>query len=279
VSYFENDHAAVVRYATESLSIAETLGDSWLTSWPLHLLGLAAFIAADYPTARRYYLRSLEIRRAIGYREGVGILLTLLGLTSVRERNIQAAHREFLESLENIQAVNPWGVSNSLASFSRIAAEKQEFALAARLAGACFIRSESYHTPLIPLMEASLREGLDWARDALGQSDYDAEIDVGRGMPLDVSLAEARALPLDSDAAAPARLAFSGDKRLARLTPAELQVLRLLAGGRTTREIAAELVVAVSTVDRHLTHIYDKLDVRNRSGAIAFALTQGLLSS
>jgi DNA-binding NarL/FixJ family response regulator len=60
------------------------------------------------------------------------------------------------------------------------------------------------------------------------------------------------------------------------LTPAEVQVLRLLAGGRTTKEIAAELVVAVSTVNRHLTHIYGKLGVRNRAGATASALKLGL---
>ena len=53
-------------------------------------------------------------------------------------------------------------------------------------------------------------------------------------------------------------------------------MLRLLATGRTTKEIAAELVVAVSTVDRHITHIYEKLGVRNRAEATAFALTHGL---
>jgi DNA-binding NarL/FixJ family response regulator len=54
-------------------------------------------------------------------------------------------------------------------------------------------------------------------------------------------------------------------------------VLRLLAGGRTTKEIAAALVVSVSTVDRHLTHIYTKAGVRNRAGAAAFALKHGLV--
>jgi DNA-binding NarL/FixJ family response regulator len=54
-------------------------------------------------------------------------------------------------------------------------------------------------------------------------------------------------------------------------------VLRLLSGGRTTKEIAAELVVAVSTVDRHLTHIYGKLGVRNRAEATAISLKHGLV--
>ena len=61
------------------------------------------------------------------------------------------------------------------------------------------------------------------------------------------------------------------------LTPTEVRVLRLLADGRTTKEIAAELVVAVSTVDRHLTHIYQKLGVRNRAEAVGLAHRQGLV--
>ena len=56
-----------------------------------------------------------------------------------------------------------------------------------------------------------------------------------------------------------------------------MHILRLVAAGRTTREIAAELVIAVLTVDRHITHIYEKLGVRNRAAATAFALTHGLV--
>jgi len=56
--------------------------------------------------------------------------------------------------------------------------------------------------------------------------------------------------------------AYPGD-----LSATEAQVLRLLARGRTTKEIAAELVVATSTTDRHITHSYDKLGVRDRAEA------------
>jgi DNA-binding NarL/FixJ family response regulator len=54
-------------------------------------------------------------------------------------------------------------------------------------------------------------------------------------------------------------------------------VLRLLASGRTTKEIAGELIVAVSTADRHITHIYNKLSVHNRAEATALASKHGLI--
>jgi DNA-binding NarL/FixJ family response regulator len=63
------------------------------------------------------------------------------------------------------------------------------------------------------------------------------------------------------------------------LTSTEMQVLRLMVAGKTSKEIAAELVVAVSTVDRHLTHIYTKLRARNRAEATALALQQNLVQT
>ena len=56
------------------------------------------------------------------------------------------------------------------------------------------------------------------------------------------------------------------------LTRRETEVLRLLAGGHTSREIAAELSLSVRTVGRHITNIYAKIGARTRSDATAFAI-------
>jgi len=61
------------------------------------------------------------------------------------------------------------------------------------------------------------------------------------------------------------------------LTPRELQVLRLLATGRTSRTIAAELVIAEKTVDRHVTNIFTKLGVSSRAAATAYAYEHRLV--
>ena len=63
-----------------------------------------------------------------------------------------------------------------------------------------------------------------------------------------------------------------------RLTERELDVLRLLSHGRSTREIAQALVVSDETVKSHLTHIYQKLGVGDRTAAVALALRRGLVS-
>lgn len=61
------------------------------------------------------------------------------------------------------------------------------------------------------------------------------------------------------------------------LTPTEMRVLQLAATGQTTLEIADELFVAEKTVKNHLTNIYRKLGVKNRSHAVSEGYRQGLL--
>jgi DNA-binding NarL/FixJ family response regulator len=62
------------------------------------------------------------------------------------------------------------------------------------------------------------------------------------------------------------------------LTYREREVLALLAGGASNREIAANLSVTVATVKSHLVHLYAKLEVRNRHEALSRAVGLGLLA-
>jgi ATP/maltotriose-dependent transcriptional regulator MalT len=65
--------------------------------------------------------------------------------------------------------------------------------------------------------------------------------------------------------------------RPAGLTEREIEVLRLLAGGRANKEIAAELHLSAKTVSRHLSNIFTKLGVSSRAAATAFAYEQHLV--
>ena len=61
------------------------------------------------------------------------------------------------------------------------------------------------------------------------------------------------------------------------LTDREVQVLRLVAGGLTNTEVAAELNLSIRTVERHIGNIYAKIGARGRADATVYALTQGLV--
>lgn len=61
------------------------------------------------------------------------------------------------------------------------------------------------------------------------------------------------------------------------LSARELQVLRLVAAGKTNKQIAGELFLSEKTVDRHVSNIFGKLDVPSRAAATAFAYEHGLI--
>jgi DNA-binding CsgD family transcriptional regulator len=62
------------------------------------------------------------------------------------------------------------------------------------------------------------------------------------------------------------------------LTPRELDVLLLLAKGKTNRAIGEELFISEKTVASHVSHIFTKLDLTSRSAATAYAYDRGLIA-
>jgi DNA-binding CsgD family transcriptional regulator len=95
---------------------------------------------------------------------------------------------------------------------------------------------------------------------------------------------EARAGRLDSEAVdavlVGAGLPRSGRRRSwpAGLTDREVEVLRLLARGRSAKAIASELYISLRTANHHVEHIYAKVGVASRAGAALFAMENDLLS-
>lgn len=63
------------------------------------------------------------------------------------------------------------------------------------------------------------------------------------------------------------------------LTPRELQVVKLIAEARSSKEIATELVISVKTVERHRQNILDKLGMRDRVELTRYAIRRGLIQA
>lgn len=70
----------------------------------------------------------------------------------------------------------------------------------------------------------------------------------------------------------------SADDPYQDLTPREREVLHLVAEGRTTKEIAAELGVSVKTAENHRGRMMDKLDLHNAAEVTRYAAKKGLLA-
>ena len=70
---------------------------------------------------------------------------------------------------------------------------------------------------------------------------------------------------------------LKGEVRQRELTAREEEVLRLIAQGYSNKEIAAKLKIAVKTVESHKANLMEKLELRNRTEIVRYAVRQGWL--
>lgn len=171
----------------------------------------------------------------------------------------------------------PVTLTDRLCDAAQLAARRGRAADGARLVGAALTILE--RTGM--MNHSQTRQMLDDANTqlepALDDTTLQAETARGRRMSipeaieLALDIASMRSEPVapDTEAAAPDRLG---------LTSRQLEILRLLAAGRSNAAIAEELFISERTVTTHLTRIYDRLDVSTRTEAIARSTRLGLLA-
>ena len=122
----------------------------------------------------------------------------------------------------------------------------------------------------IPYLMARVRVLIGRACRALGDRD-------GSRLELDAARAIFERLGAAPELAAMDPAASAGDGRSLGLTPRELEVLRLVAAGKTNKAIAKQLFLSGKTIDRHVSNIFMKVKVSSRAAATAFAYKHNLV--
>ena len=256
---------------TESaVAAARDLGNPYWVTYTLWIVGLAHSRSEPqraleiWDEAERY-LDEHDVRFFEGF------LARDAALLHSSDGQLETALRLFLVS---IQAFERSGALSqliiSLASLPALFERIDRPGVARTLLGAMSQETASFHH--VPDL-AELGERLDVQLGPEASERYDA---VGRAMGVHEAASYAlhqidlarRALAADGDAAA-----------AAGLTARETQVLRLIAGGASTREISDELFISAKTTDNHIQHIYIKLGVTNRAAATRWAFENDLVES
>ncbi len=98
----------------------------------------------------------------------------------------------------------------------------------------------------------------------------------GHAMDLDQAATYARA---QIELARQERTRLGSDGPPGGLTTRELEILRLIADGLTTREIAERLFISAKTADRHIQNLYTKIGTSNRATATRWAIDHGVVPS
>lgn len=183
--------------------------------------------------------------------------------------DLQEAHRASRE-LEAIAQRFDSGVLDAMAAHARGAVEHAEGDAQAALSS-LHRALEVWQQVEAPHEAARVQVLIGLACLALGDDD-------GGRLALDAARAVFEQLGAAPDLARLDSLGQSATSaRRHRLTDRELQILRLVAAGKTNKAIAAELFLSERTIDRHVSNILSKLDVPSRAAATAYAYQHDLL--
>jgi DNA-binding CsgD family transcriptional regulator len=178
--------------------------------------------------------------------------------------------RTACRELEEIAASLDTAVLGALAAHARGAVELAEGDAHAAL-GSLRRAFEAWQQIEAPYAAARMRELIGLACRALGDDD-------GGELELEAARAGFEQLGAAPDLARIESLIRGAlAERPHGLTRRELQVLRLIAAGKTNKAIAAELFLSEKTVDRHVSNILTKLDVSSRVAATAYAYEHKLI--
>ena len=142
---------------------------------------------------------------------------------------------------------------------------------AARLWGAAEALRENIKVSLPRVARPEYEQAVALVRTRLGEKAFTTAWQEGRAMTPERAFASQ-----EHESGAPATGTTHASTYPAGLTAREVEVLRLVARGLTSGEIARELKISEKTVAHHLTHIFNKTASENRAGAVAFAIHHGL---
>lgn len=258
-----------------SLALAHEAGDLWEAVASANLLGVTAFNRGDYPRAVVRHEEALAGWRCLGDSGHVVTALTSLAwaaLVGGEQTRAEAAYREALDLA--LVGDDEWGLASCLMGFGGLAGAGGDPVDAARLLGAAAAQREAIGTPLRPGSQMVHDRMLAAARSALGEIAFAEAWEAGRALPADEAIGAARA----------AASVVRGDRAsglgtmatAAGLTAREVAVLRLVAAGRSDREIAGALFIARRTASKHVAAILAQLGAPTRAAAATQAVRLGL---
>jgi len=306
----QGDYVAARVAAERSLAIARTLGDIRRTAHALNLLGVLEAAKGDFERQRALCAEAEALSRQAGDSFSLAVIINHLGSCALLTGDRDQAAARWEESLALWREIGDmWGLANTLGAHAWLAREEgnasraaqlerqvltaywdlraerelvfsllgaaylalaaDQDARAARLGGASARLLERTGSELEEMDLDPYADYLARTRAKLGEEAFAAEWAAGEALTL-AEAVFAAAITRDVSPAVAAGLPTFG------LTPRELEVVRLVAAGRSNREIADDLFISVPTVKRHLTTVFDKLALPSRSVLNTYAHAHGL---
>jgi len=256
-----------VELTDAAVDAARALDNPYWVAYTSWIVGLA-WSKADPQRALETWDRAVAYIAEHDVRFFEGFMARDAALLHTTDGQLEAALTLFGASVEAfLRAGAVAQLTITLASLPALFERLDRPAVAGTLLGAMANQPGSLHH--VPAL-AELGQRL---RDTLGDEQPDRWTATGATMDLH----DAATYALHQIDVARTALAVAGQQgALAGLTAREMQVLRLIADGATTRGISEQLFISAKTADNHIQHIYTKLGVTNRAAATRWAFDHGV---
>jgi non-specific serine/threonine protein kinase len=266
-------------YLEEALTYWEDAGDAWGIAYTLLYLGSIMFRQGHQQEAMRLLEESLARYREMGEVSARGLVLFSLGYTVREQGNVAGAVTHLQELLElSYEAQDRRLLCTCGIGVAWLLRDQGDGVQPARLLGAVQQLREMMgighgnivsRTMLSPIAAAALQARLD-------QEAFEAALAEGRSLTFQEMADLIREL-LDSAVQGGAPKEAAQERGPTILSPREHEVLRLVAEGRSNKQIAKELIIAEGTAKSYVTGLFNKLGVDTRAHAVAVAAHRGLL--
>ncbi|HEY6279133.1 MAG TPA: tetratricopeptide repeat protein [Streptosporangiaceae bacterium] len=307
------DYPEAVRLATTALSIFDGLGLRERSAFAATVLGSAHRYLGQRDEARRCFETAMDLRAKLDDRRGMSVAMNNLALMALDDGDLAGARANFEQALVIKRQLGDYhSLAVGLANLSDVLIKTGDLAAARRVLGEAAELAEGQDTPqLTGLLEANrgylaaaeerwaaaaghyraaalahqegghahdvvvALTGLGRAVYRLGRRDeavrhLRAAEAMAAGIANPQRLAEVRTALAEIGESGGATALPDG------LTARQVDVLRLLADGKSNKQIAAELRLSPVTIERHLATVYRKLGLGGRVEAARYAVTHGL---
>jgi DNA-binding CsgD family transcriptional regulator/tetratricopeptide (TPR) repeat protein len=269
------EHAGAIAYFEEALPIAHATGDPEFAALLLSNLGASYTAAGNLQRGQALTAEALDQARMLGDRYGEAINLFNLADCVAEGGDLAGAWVRYRESLLITEELGERQLASRLLDhLARVLVKAGMARPAAHLLAAAGALRREIGDELFPTEHAFVTGVMEETRAALGDDAFHAAWERGEALSLAGAMAEA----MSSELPAPVRngvpLVVPADLGL---TPREIEVLRLVAAGRSDKEIASALAISRHTASKHVAALRAKLCAPSRTGAVSVAREAGLI--